>query len=484
MNKAKLLIVILVIFLLGDLTYSFFEYYYIPIDGDLTAGIVPSVDVQQVLNDPFGFHLLISGEKHVNPNRFFTHFFFKEYMQKVPIWMQNMTDPITSVYLSCALIKIFIHVLFIFILSALISGTKNILDKKFLIVAALNVPFIQANGYWGHMGINDRATTYTFFYALPVVLLMLYLMPLYRIVFSQEVKNPKLFKSVLLFIPAIILPLSGPLIPGIALILTGIISFHYLRNYGYPNKSLSVQSMISAFRKIPSQIFIILAPICLVSLYSLFLGRFDSNYTSETIPILDRYLKLPLGIYYQVSQSLGVPLLLIIIGVNVYLIKRYFSSPEGMKIVDSLRWIGIFAAVYLLLLPLGGYRPYRPNILRYDTFIPITIALLFFYGISTFFLLQHMTSRNLNVYLIGLFIFFAIYMNSDRIETEEYHSERKCLEILANSPYEVTKLPATCNVMSWEPITDPKFSKNNTHMLKFWGITNEEKIYYQSSEQN
>jgi len=75
-------------------------------------------------------------------------------------------------------------------------------------------------------------------------------------------------------------------------------------------------------------------------------------------------------------------------------------------------------------------------------------------------------------------------MNSDRIETTEYHSERKCLEILTKSPDKVTKLPASCNVMSWEPITDPKFSKNNTHMLKFWGITKEEKIYYQSSEQN
>ncbi|MDD2306586.1 MAG: hypothetical protein PHP53_17920 [Prolixibacteraceae bacterium] len=484
MNKAKLLIVILVIFLLGDWTYSFFEYYYIPLDGDLTAGVVPSSDVQQVLDDPFGFHLLISGEKHVNPNRFFAHFFFKEYMQKVPIWLQNLTDPITSVYLSCALIKILIHILFIFILSALLSGTKNILDEKFVIVAALIVPFIQANGYWSHMGINDRATTYTFFYALPVVLLLIYLMPLYRIVFNHEVKNLGPFKSIFLFIAAIILPLSGPLIPGIALILSGMVGFHYLLNNGHTNKPFSVKNMIYALQKIPSQVFIILIPICLISLYSLFLGLFDSNYTSETIPILDRYIKLPLGIYYQISQSLGVPLLLIIIGVNVYLIKRYFSSPEGMKIVGSLKWIGIFAVVYLLLLPLGGYRPYRPNILRYDTFIPITIALLYFYGISTFFLLRHMTSRSLNVYLSVFFIFCAIYMNSDRIETEEYHSERKCLEILANSHAEVTKLPASCNVMSWEPIKDPKFSKNNTVMLKFWGITKEEKIYYQSSEQN
>lgn len=480
MNKAKLLILILVVFLLGDLTYSFFEYYYTPIDGDLVSGVTQNPYIQQVLDDPFGFHLLTTGERHINPNRFFSHFFQKEYMQNVPIWLQNLTDPITSVYLSCSLIKIFIHILLIFILATLISGTKNLRDKKFMIAAALIVPFIQANGYWGHMGINDRATTYTIFYALPVVLLMLYLLPVYQTVYFQKTAKPGFFKSALLLIPSIVLPLSGPLVPGTVLIIICLIGIHYLRKFQHEENS----NLISSLRKIPSQIFIFLVPICLVSLYSLFLGRFDSNFTVETIPIADRYLKLPLGIYYQISQSLGVPLLLILIGVNVFLIKKYFNSPEGQKIVSSLKWIGLFTAIYLILLPLGGYRPYRPNILRYDTFLPITISLLYFYGMSTYFLVGNLKSRSLNGYLIGLFILFAIYMNSDRIKTKEYRFERKCLEILAKSPDEVTKLPATFNVMSWKPLTDPKFSESNASMLKFWGITKDKKLYYQTSEQN
>jgi hypothetical protein len=266
MKKAKLLIVILAVFLFGDLTYSFLEYYYTPLDGDISSsGVVYSKHVQQVLDDPFGFHLLITGEKHVNPNRFFAHFFFKEYMQKVPIWLQNLTDPITSVYLSCSLIKIFIHILIIFILASLISGTKKRWDKKFVIIAALIVPFIQANGYWEHMGINDKATTYTFFYALPVVLLMLYLMPLYKIVFIQEFEKSSISGSALLLIPAIVLPLSGPLVPAIALILTGLIGFHYLFKLNGSGNILSVNGLSSTLRKIPFQVFVILVPICLIS---------------------------------------------------------------------------------------------------------------------------------------------------------------------------------------------------------------------------
>lgn len=484
MSKSKLLILILVVFLLCDLTYSFLQYYYIPLDGDISAGAVPSAEVQQVLNDPFGFHLLSSGEKHVNPNRFFSHFFSREYLLNVPIWLQNITDPITSVYLACACVKFLIHFLVIFILSALISETKNILDKKFLICAALITPFIQANGYWGHMGINDKSTTYTFFYALPVILLMLYLMPVYRIVFQNNNQKISMLKSVLVLAFAVILPLSGPLIPGLVLIITALTGIYYLQNSEGTENFFSLNNLFFTLRKIPFQVFLFLFPACLISLYSVFLGRFDLNYSIETIPLADRYMKLPLGIYYQISQSLGVPLLLIIIGTNVFLIKKQFNTAEGLKIIGSLKWIGIFSAVYLLLLPLGGYRPYRPNILRYDTFMPITIALLYFYGMSSFFLLQNLKIKFRNVYLISLLAFFAVYMNADKLETEEYRCERKALEFLVNSPEKITLLPNNCNVMAWELFPDPKRSEMNAEMLKFWGITKEKKLYYQKSGQN
>jgi hypothetical protein len=480
MNKQRLVIFLLAFFLLGDLAYSLLEYYYVPLDGDISTGVVPTAVVQQVLDDPFGFHLLSTGEKHVNPNRFFAHYFNREYMLKVPKLLQNLTDPLSSVYLSCALIKLLVHFLVIFILSSIISGTKNIFDKKILICAALIVPFIQANGYWGHMGINDRATTYTFFYALPVVLLMLFLMPFYRIIFQNEVLKIGVFKSVWMFALVIILPLSGPLNPAIILIVAGLIGIHYFVRYGREEHVFSIKNMLSVFRKIPSPVYIFLIPICMVSLYSLFLGQFDSNYAGVTMPIIDRYLKLPLGVYYQISQSLGVPILLIIVGVNVYLIKRHFYTIKGQEIINTLKWIGAFAAVYLILLPLGGYRPYRPNILRYDTFIPITIALIYFYAMSTNYLLTNLKLQKRTIYLVGLFAFFAIYMNADRLNKDQYNCERQALEYLVNSPDSVTLLPFNCNVMAWEIYTEPKRSEYNATMLKYWGITKERKLYYQN----
>jgi hypothetical protein len=482
MRKEKLLVLFLVIFLIGDLTYSFLEYYYTPIDGDLTSGIAFNEHIQKIFADPFGFKMLITGDRHINPNRFFSHIFQKEYMQSVPVWLQNLTDPITSVYLSCALLKMFVHLLFLFILGGLISGTNNILKKPFLIVTALLIPFVQVNGYWGHMGINDRATTYVFFFSLPLVLLLAFLTYVYRIAYLKITPKLGLPMFFLSFIAAVVLPLSGPLNPGVVLIVCLIVFVYYFQDVGQEAGLSFPQKMVKVLLKTPRSLYIFLIPIAVVSLYSLLLGRFDSNFQELNIPLSERYLKLPLGIYYQITQSLGVPLLLIIIAVNVFLIKKFTRTSEGEKIVGTLRWIGLFSMIYLLLLPLGGYRPYRPNILRYDTFIPITITLFYFYGSSTYFIFNNLSGKKLRYYGVFLMALFVIYMNSDRIETEKYRFERQCIEALVKSPNEVTKLPATFNVMSWYPLTEPNQSESNAIMLKFWNITKEKKLYYQSKE--
>ena len=312
---------------------------------------------------------------------------------------------------------------------------------------------------------------------------MLFLMPLYRTIYQNEVSKIGMLNSVFILAFSVILPLSGPLNPGIILIVSGLIGIHYLIQVCGEKSSFSVKNMFSGFKKIPYPVFIFLIPICLVSLYSLFLGRFDLNYSSETIPVLERYMRLPLGIYYQISQSLGVPLLLIIIGINVYLIKKRFYSVEGQRIINALKWIGIFTGVYLILLPLGGYRPYRPNILRYDTFLPVAIALIYFYAMSTTFLLSNLKLQKLKIYLVGLFALFAIYMNADRLEIDQYQCERQALEYLANSPDSITVLPFNCNVMAWETFPVPQRSEYNAIMLKYWGITKEKKLYFQSSAQ-
>jgi hypothetical protein len=59
--------------------------------------------------------------------------------------------------------------------------------------------------------------------------------------------------------------------------------------------------------------YTLLIPISLWSLYSLFLGFFNTNYSGEMISLAERFSRLPEGIYSQIFHSLGFPLMLLFI---------------------------------------------------------------------------------------------------------------------------------------------------------------------------
>ena len=105
MNKFKLISILLIIFLVEDLTYSFFQYYNTPLFGDITVSVLPEVHVQKLFNDPFGFDIIKNGKKQFNPNRYFSHLFLQNYFRKMPLFLQKFVSPINSVYLSAAIAK-------------------------------------------------------------------------------------------------------------------------------------------------------------------------------------------------------------------------------------------------------------------------------------------------------------------------------------------------------------------------------------------
>jgi len=393
MNKKRLLFIFLILILLGDFTYSFFQYYATPLDGDVAGGVVPAKDVREIFDDPFGIGVILKNQSHPNPNRYFAHSFFRNYFNQAPLLFQKFLSPIQSVYFSCAFIKLLIQISFIYLLSALITKVQSVFNLNFLITAALLTPLFQAEGYSSYMGIVDKSITYTFFYALPLLLLLLYYSLFYV---SRRSNNTgrRFISTAILILLTIILPFSGPLIPPIILIASTLLFIYFFRKYDQTKRDcLFLKRVLHVFTKIPKTILIFAIPICLLCLYSIFLGTYNSTYQTDNIPILERYLRLPKGIYYQFTQKLGFPVLFILIMLNVFLIRKYYYTKNGKKVICSLKWIGLFSLFYILLLPLGGYRPYRPNILRYDTIMPLTVCLIYFYGLSSYFLLRNIKTK-------------------------------------------------------------------------------------------
>jgi hypothetical protein len=467
------LFIALILFITGHLIYSFIQYYNTPLFGDLDGGVLQNEITEKIFDDPFGFHAIKNGEKHVNPNRFFTHFLLSKYFKNVPPWLQTFVDPISSVYLACALLKIIVQTFFIYVMAALISGTNNLFHKNFLISSALIFPLFQIYGYWSRMGIVDKSIAYTFFYALPLVLFMLFFLP-----FFQKLINQKEFRSIHYFflVPLIIiLPFSGPLIPAISII-TSFLLFLY---YTLTNKG---EGVFQSLKKIPLPFYLLLIPLIITSLYSLFLGTFyDSNYQSDTIPIAERFSRLPYGLFSQLFHSLGFPLLLLAIGINIFLIKQQ-STPEGKKLMTYLNWIGIFALIFILLLPFGGYRPYRARIIRYDTFMPVTVALFYYFGITTYFLFQQLKGKRKKYYTASVAIILLIYSFADLGGINKNRCERKALQKMATSNDSIVSIPKDCFVMSWDNTFDYKESENRARLIHFWGITHEIKLFYNENQ--
>jgi hypothetical protein len=66
-SNNKILSTFLILFLFADLTYSFLQHYSMPIDGDLAGGVIPAVEVNQILEDPFAFRVIVHDEKYPIP---------------------------------------------------------------------------------------------------------------------------------------------------------------------------------------------------------------------------------------------------------------------------------------------------------------------------------------------------------------------------------------------------------------------------------
>jgi len=476
---------ILLALLLLDMAYSFLQHYHEPLDGDMAGIIMPSEVCQPLMEDPFGFNVLFRDQEYKDPNRFFAHWFMTKYYKTIPLLLQYAVDPITSIYLSSAIMKILIQVLIIWMLASLISGSKNILNREFIIAAFLVTPMIQVTGYFYlDMGIIDRSITYAMFYALPLGLLMIFFAPFYKASYSLHKIKLKLLPGILMIMLAIVLSLNGPLIPGLVLILcSGVLIKNWWCAYLESQKSSLSGRSVEALRYLPREYLLFFGIFIALSLYSLFIGRNNIISPENTLSLADRYMGLPKGLYYQLTSKPGFLFLFMLIALNVFIVYKQKESAERNWVIQIFKWVLILSAIYILLLPLGGYKHYRPYTIRRDTFGPVTLALIYFYALSSFFIIKQVQSRFKLAWYTVLAVFILIFTRADITTLNRNDCEREALITLSESNEEVTWLKDDCTVMSWEPIRDYGSSGINAEMLELWRVTEGKKLYYQSSDQ-
>lgn len=476
---------LLLLFILADTTYSFVQHLNVALDGDMAFIIVPAEWYRPVLSDPLGLGVLLRNEVYAAPNRFFAHWFMSAYFKAVPLALQAFLPPIESVYMACALLKIAVQLFLMAMLASYIrpAGPERSGGwRAWLLAAVLVVPLFHASGYNMQMGIIDKSVGYTVFYALPLGLLLVFLLPFYRAAFSGQPLRLNMLQHVALVLLAVVLALGGPLVPAVVLLLCpGVLLYqgwqHWQRAAAGP-VALRLRAVVAG---IPRPQLFHFAIISLLCLYSLYIGLNNlENLTGESISVAERYGRLPQGLYSQLTVKVGIPLLLVLVGINTVLLRRQPSSPATVRLLRIVRALGLFAVVYLLLLPLGGYRPYRPHIIRRDTFLPVLLGLVYVYGLTTYYLLGTLRGKPWQRFAFGLAAFLLYMTLADKPIRGENACEKAALQQLANSWEKTVRLEGTdCTVMGWNKITNPTDSEQNAELIHYWGITHEKRLYYQ-----
>ncbi len=463
----RLLYWALVLFVLADLGFTFVQQYHMPLDGDLLGGIVPAPDVKPVLQHPLGLHAVFNDTMYPNPNRHFSHMMLYMYFNHVPGMLQSFTDPVDSVYLASAIVRTLMHAALILLLGWLISRSCSYKRLSFMIAVALVTPLFQTNGFRAAICIVDPSITYTFFYALPVILLGFYLSPLF---FELNVGRPiRGFKRLRYVWPLFTLPvcLSGPLNPGVILVLLLVLVARYLFTW----------SSFKA-RKISADTWNwLLFPAALVSLYSLWLGNFNSINPQDAPGTWELYKRMPHGLWMMISEKPALPMMIGLIILNFITIKLAFRH-QSYRFSNAIGWAALFIGIYLAVLPLGGYRVYRPDVVRYDTTIPITLTLMFLAGYSSLFLLRKLSRWVHLAYVPLLVVFLWKFEKVDNLGVGANSCERAALEYISKSNDAVVPLRHDCQVMSWGKIKAPDDYALGGEMLQRWGITDEYKRYY------
>ncbi len=208
-------------------------------------------------------------------------------------------------------------------------------------------------------------------------------------------------------------------------------------------------------------------------LYSLYIGQFEVESQGAAVPLAERYRRLPAGLNETFFRRPALAILLGAVLLNSLLIKRFLPpTSESRRLGRALGWLALFAAVYTLLLPLGGYRDYRPLIVRRDTLMPVLLGLMALYAATTYYLAGHLPGRARSWYwgwVGALCLFYTVSDNIWRYPTNA--CQRQALETLAQARTPTVPLPQSCPVLAWQPITNYTESEVQAQLLDYWGIT-------------
>ena len=437
MTKKYNLVFILLAFIIG--IFQFVLIKDTRIDGDAMNLMVNEYQ-QEILNHKFGLQNIGTEIKYSNSNRyigFISERFFFYSFDHIYQYFKNNISRHEFIYYYITFAKLFIQFILALLLSILMSKSYKILPLNILIATLL----MQHFAFYDQIGIIDHAITYVFFYAFTMIgHLLLLLLLKYR---SHKFK---ITDTVLFLVLSWLTVFSGSINYAIHIILIPLLFLYISKNSD--SKLLRITLVIS----------------WIFGFISLLVG-FQNNETVEQIGILSRYLLSIKGYIRILTINLGWFCLILFL-----LFQFYFWRKLGLHIFNNrvLLLIFIFMILYGLLIPFGGYRPYRPFIIRYDVMIPISLA--------SFGLILYLNQILLDIQLYrkGLFVFCVLLLVFQFIKpyTPNNFEEKSLLKKIEISMTRTILIKEGSQLLVWDKL-EKRQEKDLNNFLKVLGFINQ-----------
>lgn len=462
MNRKLSIVVtaLLALALLVHLVLSALHYYHLPIDGDYPRIGLPFRWYEDVMADPWGFQATWHGKMYAGAGRYFCHAANYVWFHKVYAFIHSLvSDPIKSVYLTTASAAMVVHGLFLWVVQGYVFVQKNSGWFHRVLLLLLSSVFIQYNALYESIGLIDRSPSYIFFYGLPLMLMALFFMPLYRA--YQKNNAVSLRWTLMACVFALPLSLSSVLVQPIYFVACAVGALAWFH---------PMASKWRAFLKQP-RVYIGLGVFLLCCLYAFYVARFNSE-KNTSIELGQRYLLLFKGLWHLVSRNWIWPVLLAFVGLNTFLLK-YLSPSVRQAVYHRGMVLGLFVMLYIFLLPLGGYRSYRPLIVRYDVIIPVSLAAIYFYLHSSMKLLAHLAIETKKNYVWGIGLMsIGLFASSFPLKLKAHEEQKQVLLHLMQQTDTLVPMPTHCNVGTWSTndYNDEYIMDMLTRSFRAWGV--------------
>ena len=424
MRIAKFSVPVLIIVLLFiDSYFSLHHFLNAKLDGDLVSIVAPADDYSHVLMNPLGIGVWVKGAATAAPNRFAAHHLYGLWMNKVPLMFTG--DGPDALYFSAALLKALTHFGWLLLLLYALTRTVQLswMEKgvALLLCAAL---FQDSSPFEHFFGVVSPSPTYAFFYGTQLLLTTVLIL----LALSAKRKGVFLWTVAAFGIPFLALggPLNAPMI-GISALVYAI----YRKWWPEDGKCrFDSQDLVVAY---------VLAWVA----YSFWLGQFNIENRWSSLSLADRYARMGegLGILMEAWQGPWF-FVLPIVGFNLLLMPRTERTASVVRLYVAM---GIFIVIWLLLLPLGGFRSYRPYVVRSDTLAPITLLLIWMFAHSSL-----LAARRRTLFAVPAVACAAYFACLDWTTDVSNAAERAQFARFIQSKEECTVLPREGTLMHWD----------------------------------